>query len=370
MAGEFGGAGAQGVCYNEDGLPAEYRGNLFFCDWGSQTVIRFEIRKAGGTFAIDASNRPWSRRGTWTTSARSRWPSTADGTGFWLVDWAYNGWLAKGPKTGRLYRLRYDGADRVVPSPRPVGSDLKTRLAALDHPALSVRLESQRVLARQGGDAVPGLVERLEKEKPETGRLHALWTLDAIGTPEARVGHPRCAWRSLRRRSGSRRAAAWASGATARPWVASVDCCEDRDPAVRREAAIALGRIGDAQAIEPLLAALGDSDRFAAWSVRQAIRKLGYPTREAMLAALLDPRRRESALILADESWSLPVVQALVDALERTNEPAVRGRVVAALAGQYRKYPDWTGTWFGPNPLAGAFPRKTVPWTPEGCRKS
>ena len=27
-------------------------GNLFFCDWGSQTVFRFEIRKAGGTFAV------------------------------------------------------------------------------------------------------------------------------------------------------------------------------------------------------------------------------------------------------------------------------------------------------------------------------
>ncbi len=52
MGGHFGGVGAQGICYNEDGLPAEYRGNLFFCDWGLQTVDRFEIRKAGGTFAI------------------------------------------------------------------------------------------------------------------------------------------------------------------------------------------------------------------------------------------------------------------------------------------------------------------------------
>ncbi len=52
MAGEVGGSGAQGICYNEDGLPAEYRGNLFFCDWGLQTVFRFEIKKAGGTFAL------------------------------------------------------------------------------------------------------------------------------------------------------------------------------------------------------------------------------------------------------------------------------------------------------------------------------
>ena len=47
-----GGAGAQGICYNEDGLAAEFRGNLFFCDWGIQAVSRFEIRKAGGTYAV------------------------------------------------------------------------------------------------------------------------------------------------------------------------------------------------------------------------------------------------------------------------------------------------------------------------------
>src|SRR5262249_13204490 len=52
MGGQIGGSGTQGICYNEDGLPAEYRGNLFFCDWGLQRVARIEIRKAGGTFAV------------------------------------------------------------------------------------------------------------------------------------------------------------------------------------------------------------------------------------------------------------------------------------------------------------------------------
>src|SRR5262249_39773474 len=52
MAGMKGGAGAQGVCYNEDGLAAEFRGNLFLCDWGAQNVTRFELRKTGGTYAV------------------------------------------------------------------------------------------------------------------------------------------------------------------------------------------------------------------------------------------------------------------------------------------------------------------------------
>src|SRR6185437_12434851 len=71
-----------------------------------------------------------------------------DGSGFYLADWAFNGWLADGPKTGRLFKLTYSGAGR--PAPRPAGNDARALLASLDHPALSVRLSAQRALSRRG----------------------------------------------------------------------------------------------------------------------------------------------------------------------------------------------------------------------------
>ena len=40
--------------------------------------------------------------------------------------------------------------------------------------------------------------------------------------------------------------------------------------------------------------------------------------------------------------------------------------MLACLAGQYRRYPEWTGEWFGPDPLAGALPKKSEPWSPVG----
>ena len=49
---------------------------------------------------------------------------------------------------------------------------------------------------------------------------------------------------------------------------------KDRDPAVRREAAIAVGKLKNKKAGPALYAALDDSDTFAAWSIRQAIRRL------------------------------------------------------------------------------------------------
>ena len=115
-----------------------------------------------------------------------------------------------------------------------------------------------------------------------------------------------------------------------------------------------------------LYAALDESDRFAAWSIRRAIRRLGAWDQEALVAALLDDRRTEPALDLTDEAWSVPVVEALTEVLGRTGSPAVRGRIVANLSGLYRRYPEWSGTWFGTNPLAGRFPEKTRNWSTEG----
>ena len=141
----------------------------------------------------------------------------------------------------------------------------------------------------------------------------------------------------------------------------------DADPSVRRESAVALGRTGSRQAIEPLLAALGDPDRFASWSIRSATRQLGYPARDAMREALLDPRRRESALNLADESWCVPVIEALVDAEVDQGARRSRGwwpRWRASIGS----IPSGRAPGGGPIPCVGAFPRKTANWDASGMQ--
>jgi putative heme-binding domain-containing protein len=364
MTGQVGGVGAQGICYNEDGLPAEYQGNLFFCDWGLQAVVRFEIRKSGGTQAVSRRTDFVSKGGVQDFRPFSLAVS-GDGASLWLVDWAYTGWLADGPQTGRLYRLRYTGPNAVAPAPRPTGAEPAVRVKALDHPALAVRRESQRILARIGAPAVPLLVARLQTQEPETGRLHALWALDAIGREAARheIG-ALLADPSARVRLQAARSVGMRGDRTVAP--ALLRLLADRDAAVRREAAIALGKLRDQSVAPALYAALGDSDTFAAWSIRQAIRRLEAWDKDALVTALLDERRLEPALRLTDEAWAIPVVAALTEAFSRTKGAPVRERIVANLAGLYRQYPEWSGTWFGTNPLAGAFPQKTKDWSREG----
>ena len=366
MSGQFGGAGAQGICFNEDGLPPEYQGNLFFCEWGLQTVVRFEIKKSGGSFALKRRTVLVSK-GDVPDFRPFSLAVAADGQSLWLVDWAFNGWLAGGPRTGRLYRLRFTGANPVVPAARPTGDLPHVRIKALDHPALAVRLQSQAILERKGPTVVPLLIERLKAVQPEAGRLHALWALDAIGGSDARraigamLADPSPRLRLQAARSVGIRGDRQATGAL-------LPLLSDRDVAVRREAAIAAGRLGDLAAAAPLYAALGDSDLTTDWSVRQAIRRLNCWKKDELVAALLDDRRLESALRLTDESWALPAVEALAEALTRTTSPAVRGRIVANLAGQYRSYPEWSGQWFGTNPLAGPLPRKTAEWSAAGSK--
>ncbi|WP_406700748.1 HEAT repeat domain-containing protein [Singulisphaera sp. Ch08] len=360
VAGQIGGSGAQGLCYNEDGLPSSYRGNLFFCDWGLSTVFRYQVERTGATFRLKEKT-PFVTKGDLADFRPFSLAVSADGESLWLVDWAFNSWLADGPQTGRLYHLTYEGPDRPEKVARPQGDDPTVQLAALDHPALAVRLESQRRLAQLGANQVGPLTARLKKSEPELGRLHALWALDAIDTTEAReaigsvLADDQVEVRlQAARHAGIRRDRKLLTGLTS--------LLRDRDPAVRREAAIALGKLGDPGAVPSLMAALGDPDTVTSWAIRHAIRELKAWDEESLVQALLDDQRRDDTLKLTDEAWALPVVQALVKALTATESSVIRSRIVSTIGGLYRQYAPWTGQWFGTNPLAGQLPQKTVDW--------
>ena len=349
------------------GWRPKYQGNVIACDWGLQTVFRYELTKSGATFKV-AKREPLITKGGLGDFRPFSLAVDADRNGLILVDWAYNGWLADGPRTGRLFRLRYGGKDKVAPSNDPCGFMAEVKVFdELNHWARAVRLAAQRKVAAGAWETIlPGLIARkpdprIEGDRFEEGRVHALWALDAINSPTARasireaLSHPSNVVRLQAVRSVGIRRDKQASATVAK-------LLGDLDPAVRREAAIALGRIGDASAAPALHAALGQGDRLVAWSVRQAIRRLGAWDSGSLKAALRDPKRRDDALALVDESWAAPAIDALSAAFAEEPDPAVRSRILANLAGQYRKYPEWDGHWFGTNPLAGAFPAKTVDW--------
>ena len=363
VSGQLGGSGTQGMIFKGDGLPQRYRGNLFLCDWGLQAVFRVEVAPSGGTYRM-TRREPFVTAGDVPDFRPFSIAPSGDGASLYVVDWGIGNWLLSGVETGRLYRLTYAGDDATPPTPAPEVLDLAT----LDHPNHEVRLRAQRAMADRGAGAVAPLASRLaDGGRGTQGRLHALWTLDAIGTPEA-IAPLRQAMADADptvRAQAARRAGIRADLAT-RPALERL--LDDDDAVARREAAIALGKLGDPASGPALMARLGDPDPTVAWSIRQAIRSLEAWEVGRLVDALNDPSRRHEALKLTDEAWAVPVADALARAAAGVEDPGVRAEVVGNLAGILLTYPEWDGAWFGTNPLAGTMPQKTAPWDREGMR--
>ncbi len=361
VAGQIGGAGAQGMIYKEAGLPERYQGNLFVCDWGLQTVFRYTVEPSGGSFRV-TSKELFVTAGTVADFRPFSVGPTADGRGLYIVDWGIGNWLVATAKTGRLYRMTYQGTDvQKLPN-------YKTDLERLDHPAHSARLRAQHSLARKAGDSVDDLVGLLQDERSSTqSRLHAIWTLDQIQGERAEAALRSALDSSVPmvRAQAARRAGIRADQLSE---SALVDLLNDTEPLVRREAAIALGSIGLPTAVPALMEHLNDLDPFTAWSIRTAVRHLGVIDSDLIVDALKDPNRRDDVLELTDEFWSTGVAVGLATAADSVENPSVRARIVTNLGEILFKYSEWNGQWFGTNPLAGRMPQKTEHWDPEAMQ--
>jgi glucose/arabinose dehydrogenase len=167
---------------------------------------------------------------------------------------------------GRIWRVVREGAPRDA-APDVARATTAERVRLLDHPNAWVRDRAQRRLAHERDPAAAGLLRELAHFGPK-GRIHALWTLDALGA---------------------------LSDATWREGLA------DADPAVRRAALRAGDRLlreaPTPARLDAVLAATRDADA----AVRlQALHSLGEaPALARPLGALLDAvaRAPDDALV-------------------------------------------------------------------------
>ena len=88
-----------------------------------------------------------------------------------------------------------------------------------------------------------------------------------------------------------------------------VELLKDREPAVRLQAVIALGRIGDAPAIPALLPLLADPDAFLAYSARQALRRIDDWPAAAQGLDSPDPKVRAGVLLAMEQVYDVAAVR-------------------------------------------------------------
>jgi HEAT repeat protein len=178
-------------------------------------------------------------------------------------------------------------------------------IATLEHWGdADVRKAAAEALVKIGAPAVEPLIAAL-KDEVERVRKAAAETLVKIGAPA--VEPLIAAWRDSSNWH-VRQAAVGALGqiGDARAVKPLIGALKNRDEYMRKAAAWALGQIGDPRAVEPLIAALKDEVEWVRKAAAWALVKIGAPAVEPLIAALKDGDkgvRRAAAEVLDELKW-------------------------------------------------------------------
>jgi quinoprotein glucose dehydrogenase len=271
------GHGPAGISYYPGvGLPGRYENHFFMADFPGG-VRSFALQPKGATFEItDLHDFLWEL-----------YPVDVEfgpRGGLYVLDWV-NGWEKTGK--GRIYRI-YEpvaAADPYVEDTRKIlATGVANRgLAAftklLEHPDMRVRLEAQFTFVEVGAVATNHLFEVARKNPNPLARLHALWALGQLGRqyPVAAemVGTflTDSTWPEMRAQ------AAKLAGdlKLASAYDVLTGLTRDPYPRARYFALMALGKLGNLDAVPIILAAIdanGDRDAYIRHAGVMALVKL------------------------------------------------------------------------------------------------
>ncbi len=371
MMHDFGAGAACGtLCNTDDALPAAMSGNLFLADFGKRQVAQVQIERDGATWRMAGAQDLFPNPPDDFRPVGLGW--APDGRSFYVCDWQFRDQKVN-RDLGRLWKVTWVGDSAAPPRPHwwiPLASGEKREvppselLAALAHPAQSVRLTAQRALAANGNDATKDALRNLlvSAASPPLARRHALWTLDSIDggvsarqeiTALAAGGDDALASQAFRQLSQRRVISA---GAAAEKGLSA------RSAPVRFQAATAVGRLGYSAAAASVIARLGvEEDAVVRYALFTALRRLGeadasvWPLVVQGIEAL-DARTREGCRFALRNVWSERLVPLLA---ERVHNQTL---AVELLADTVFQPNPWRGEWGAYHPAKQPPPARTVRW--------
>jgi putative membrane-bound dehydrogenase-like protein len=370
------GSSAGGVCYLEPQFPEEYRGNLFFCEWG-RAVVRYPLKRAGASFgpvkeADFAAGDPKDPYGFKPTDL----VVDRDGSLF-VADWADGQRPRRG--RGRVYRVRYVGKKGEEPPAPWQEQDLPTRLgdlvSRLDSASYSERRRAQEAVERRGKDGFAAIAEALKQGRlGARGRLHAVWVLAKVEGPASverllalAKADPEPGVRAQALRAVAdladpvlvkHRLGAGTGDVALAERLAAL--AARQDPRVQLEVVTALGRLRWVDAPAWLRTNVTTSDPALAHAAQWALRCSGNWS--AVLKLLDEPNgepfRAIARRAVADQ-YDSGVVDGLIERLKKESDAGRRREYADLLARVYKKPASpWTYWGFRPPPR----PANSVAW--------
>jgi putative heme-binding domain-containing protein len=321
------------MAYKSGAFGPAYRDNLFCAYFNTHKVQRHIVERDGATFRAKTEDFVWSTDPDFHPTDVLE---DADGsllvvdTGGWFRIGCPTSQIAKPQVLGGIYRVRRKEMPKVD-DPRGLRADWDKPELLLNDPRWMVRDRALIESAR-----------RKPEDVSSSGTLNAVWALTRMEGPAARA---------LTRRSlgapdrGIRQAAVISAGLhrDAEALIRLEEIVRKDEPSLRREAATALGRIGDRKAVTSLLEAVrAGGDRFVEHAIIFALIRIG--DRDGLLAALRDPSPavRRAALIALDQmeggNLSAEMVTPLLDPGDAALQQAAL-RVVTS-------HPGWSAEIF------------------------
>lgn len=367
------GSSAGGLCYLETQFPQEYRGSLFFCEWG-KSLVRYPLRHEGAgfarpeeiEFATSAQNDPYGLKPTDVVVQR-------DGS-IMISDYADGQRPTRG--RGRIYHVRWDV---VHQPPQPLAADtpLEELLGKLNSPSHSQRWEAQLAVERQGKRGAEVIKEAVSGGKLDPfGRLHAVWILahsdgmQAIEPllklteedPDERVRAQ--AMRAIGDLADpvltAHRLAAGAGDETLAKRLSNLNGPKGgpRSSSTDLELIIVLGRL-KWKGLPDYLPYVSTADPTIAHAKAKALRRAGnWPATLAMTTRVSTDLGVTHALQAMSDVHDPVIVDGLIQRLQHEREANRLQLFADALTRVYKKPPPWVYWDYRPKPR----PANTVAW--------
>ena len=347
--------------YRSGGFGKDYQGSLFTAEFNTGRVMRYSMEPDGATYK--------TKTHAFMTSSVSDFHPTdvledADGsilfvnTGGWFIAGCPLSVVAKKNIYGGIYRIRRNDARRVED---PWGNKIDLKLlspenltALLTDQRHAVRDNAIEELVLRGETSIAALSRLLTSAKEAETRVAAVFALYRIGTPEAMVH----VLSSLEDRDpGVRIASARSCGlAKDKSAVDKLSALVVNDaPAVQRQAATALGQIGNVSAVEHLLAASEKThDRFVEHAIIYSLIKLENP--QPLINSLTNAVNiRKVALIALDQMDGDHLKKDHILPFLRSKEESLRNAAIWALM-HHITWSDVVLTFLKDQTLTGELP--------------
>jgi putative membrane-bound dehydrogenase-like protein len=322
-----------------------YHGNLFHAEFNTGRIMRHIVSPDGASYKTQ--DEVFIKSSS-TDSHLTDVLQDADGsmlvvaTGGWFIEGCPLSRVAKPDVGGGIYRIRKKGA-RPVSDPWGKKIDMKGKAIAalaqyLNDPRPAVRENAIEQLVLRGDATVAPIVKALPLLINEEFRSAAIFALSRINT-DAALGAVRNA---LGDKSASVRTAAVRALGLAKDKKSMrklMDIVIKDHPQVRRQAATALGQIGDAAAVSTLLTASSNAtDRFLRHALIHSLITLKTP--DLLVAALQSPspQTKVAALIALDQMDGSPLKKEQLSPILSSNDLQLRDTGIWIAS----HHPEWT----------------------------